>query len=102
MFIYQILPRCGSIFLPLQAGFSLDSNRLNWPCVVIKTIFFLHFIGLSLNTRYIVANLTNIVCTVSTASVIVFTYMTKNRHVNPNLVRFDVLYCLTLSRTYLH
>lgn len=99
MFIYQILPLCGGIFLPLQAGFSLDSNRQNWPCEVIKTPFSSLYWFI---VKYIVANLTNIVCTVSTASVIVFTYMTKNRHVNPNLVRFVVLYCLTLSRTYLH
>lgn len=92
MFIYQILPRYGGIFLPLQAWFSFDSNCLNWPCVVI---FLLQFIGLSLN---IMANLTNSSHIFNCFSDSVHLYG-KIRHINLNLDRFDDLYCLILSRT---
>lgn len=92
MFIYQIPPRYGGIFLPLQAWLSLDSNCLNWPSVVI---FLLQFIGLSLN---IMANLTNSSHIFNCFSDSVHLYG-KIRHINLNLDILDDLYCLILSRT---
>lgn len=90
MFIYQIPPRYGGIFLPLQAWFSLDSNCLNWPCVVF---LLLQFIGLSLN---IMTNLTNSSFNCFSDSVHLYG---KIRHINLNLDILDDLYCLILSRT---